>query len=437
MDAAHDQVAVELSGLVSQDSGEDWPDAALTLSTAMPAVVTTLPRLDAWRIGERERFVPVSSSRPAGPPAPRPAAATPDQGPAPGTLRVFVYDQAGMPLGGVRVVASPVPGGSRTTYTNQDGFCRFLEVPVGKYEIRASAPKLREVILRDVAVGEGGGEANLVMEVDSAVEEVKVVESTPLVNTSSPSVTRALDRALPGDVPALVQLKPALTLAPPAATPRLRPEGDTAAALAGGYESAFPSPSPETVASGGQRRVSLQKWAWKATVERALYPGLDQDSYLVAILKTASDRPLPGGRAAIFIGDDPAGTADLTAFVPGQGLTLPLGVDRAIRAVRQVTVHTREAGLFWRREIDRHSVTIEITNPHAAPARLQVHDRIPISQDERVEVRLVQSSPAGRLDRDTGALSWRLELGPGASRTLQFSYELSHPKGHRTQQEAR
>jgi uncharacterized protein (TIGR02231 family) len=36
---------------VTQRTGEDWPDVALTLSTARPALAATLPELDPWYIG--------------------------------------------------------------------------------------------------------------------------------------------------------------------------------------------------------------------------------------------------------------------------------------------------------------------------------------------------------------------------------------------------
>jgi len=68
------KVQVSFAGLVSQESGEDWDDAALTLSTAIPATSTVAPKLSSWKIGEKERFIPtpVPQLEPVLPPPPAP-----------------------------------------------------------------------------------------------------------------------------------------------------------------------------------------------------------------------------------------------------------------------------------------------------------------------------------------------------------------------------
>lgn len=48
---------------VTQRSGEDWPDVALTLSTARPALAGTLPELDPWYIGPVRAQEPAKASR--------------------------------------------------------------------------------------------------------------------------------------------------------------------------------------------------------------------------------------------------------------------------------------------------------------------------------------------------------------------------------------
>ncbi|BCB79033.1 DUF4139 domain-containing protein [Phytohabitans flavus] len=81
---ADDRLAVSWFGLVTQHTGEDWPECELVLSTARPATTTTVPDLDPWYL-DRIRPLPVARAvaasrskemlRGAGAPLPPPAAA--------------------------------------------------------------------------------------------------------------------------------------------------------------------------------------------------------------------------------------------------------------------------------------------------------------------------------------------------------------------------
>ena len=105
-------------------------------------------------------------------------------------------DQSGSPLKGIRVLASSATqiGGAKTAYTNEEGAFRFLALQPGSFEVRASAPRLKTVVLKDVRVGiSAPAEVNLVMEVETAAEEVQVVERAPLISTTSANVKEVFD----------------------------------------------------------------------------------------------------------------------------------------------------------------------------------------------------------------------------------------------------
>jgi uncharacterized protein (TIGR02231 family) len=58
-----DDETVELTwfGMVAQSTGEDWPECELTLSTARPAVSTTVPELDPWWVDVRPPAMPMAA----------------------------------------------------------------------------------------------------------------------------------------------------------------------------------------------------------------------------------------------------------------------------------------------------------------------------------------------------------------------------------------
>jgi uncharacterized protein (TIGR02231 family) len=62
-----DRMTLSWYGLISQYTGEDWPECDLTLSTARPTVTAKVPELTPWYLDRREpRPVPVPLSAPGG-----------------------------------------------------------------------------------------------------------------------------------------------------------------------------------------------------------------------------------------------------------------------------------------------------------------------------------------------------------------------------------
>jgi hypothetical protein len=118
------------------------------------------------------------------------------QGGNDGSIIGYVFDQTGAPLPGVKIVASSPTqiGGTKTAYTNEEGQFRLRQLFPGTFQVTASAPKLKTVIQKDIRVGiTSAAELNLVMEVQSAVEEVRVVERAPTVSTTTTAVKEVYD----------------------------------------------------------------------------------------------------------------------------------------------------------------------------------------------------------------------------------------------------
>jgi uncharacterized protein (TIGR02231 family) len=240
----------------------------------------------------------------------------------------------------------------------------------------------------------------------------------------------SLSRApAPPPVTVEVGMRPPSGWQPPTYAP------DLPASLAGGYDLSFPSLRPETIKSGqGARRAALFVESWPVQVERRVLPALAPEAFLVAEIRNPSGRVLPGGEASLFVGADPAGTARLKVVAPGEAFTLPLGIDRACKPVRNVRLISSEKGVFSKDEINQYEVTIEIANPYRAPLKTKIVDQVPLQGDKNVEVRLLRTEPAAAHDKDSGALGWELTVPPSGKGQVRFVYTLKRPKGYRLQQ---
>src|SRR5213075_3212059 len=113
-----------------------------------------------------------------------------------GAIVGYVVDQTGVPLKGVKVTAhSPTQiGGTKTAYSNDEGYFRIPQLSPGEFEIRAAAPKMTTYVAKGQKVGLSSAlEVNIIMDVATAVEEVKVVEKTKLVSTTTSNVKEVYD----------------------------------------------------------------------------------------------------------------------------------------------------------------------------------------------------------------------------------------------------
>jgi len=410
------RVQVSFFGLVSQETGEDWEDAALTLSTALPATTTRLPRLTTWKIGQKERFIPTPAPltvayRPP-PPAPAPL---PEELAESEQLRQRLMARVGaeqtrMPAG----QAQPPIADTRQRAPPRPPPVPSRPRPMPAPSNAPSAPAAPEPMPSPEYAADQG----------MAVEEY--VEEYVVTGTSSAS-----ERA-----PRVPTVTVGVGLSPPAAYRRPAVDARLPASLAGGYDLAFTSARRESIPSGAEsgRRVPLFTESWPVKAERKLFPALARDAFLVAELQSPSRQVLPGGDASLFVGDDPAGTAFLKLVAPGERFTLPLGVDRAVRPVRNVTLVQSEKGFIGKDEETLYRVTIEVANPYAFPLPVRIHDQWPLTSDDDVEIKLVRTEPFARQEKTKGTLEWELTVPASGKTVVSFEYTLRHPKGWRMHQ---
>jgi hypothetical protein len=225
------------------------------------------------------------------------------------------------------------------------------------------------------------------------------------------------------------------SLSPP---PSWRPPNfgpDSPVTLANGYDLAFAALQKESVPSAaGARRIALWSSKWPVTVERKLYPALTTDAFLVAELKNPSQQVLPGGPAQLYVGADPAGTARLKLVSPGESFTLPLGIDRALKPVRNVQLVEATTGVISKDEVGTYTVTIELANPYKAPVAVRVFDQLPVTELKELESKLIDSKPTATVDAKKGSLEWRATIGAGQKSIFTFTYTLKRPRGWKLNQ---
>jgi uncharacterized protein (TIGR02231 family) len=194
----------------------------------------------------------------------------------------------------------------------------------------------------------------------------------------------------------------------------------------------FTTPRRETVDGSGQaRKVPLARFPMKAEIVRTAAPRVEAAVFLTAKAVNETGFPLLPGAVGVYVGDEFAGRTALQATPPGGELELAFGADDRVELDRKVLERRREsAGLLSKDEVYRYRVRIGVKNRYAAPVAVKLLDLVPVSRDEKIQVKLLGGSTAWtREDPERpGVKIWELPLGAREEKVVELRYEVRYPR---------
>lgn len=215
--------------------------------------------------------------------------------------------------------------------------------------------------------------------------------------------------------------------------PEQRLEEATAAVEEGLLSASFRTPRRESVDGSGQaRKVALARFPLDATVVRTSAPRVEAAAFLTAKAVNQTGIPLLPGSVGVYLGDEFVGRTALAATPPGGELELAFGADERVEIDRKVLERRHEsAGVFSKDEVWRYRVRIAAKNRYPAAVALKLLDLVPVSRDEKIEVKLLDgSTPATREDPERpGVRTWDLTLAPREEKVVELRYEVRFPRG--------
>ncbi len=162
-------------------------------------------------------------------------------------------------------------------------------------------------------------------------------------------------------------------------------------------------------------------------------PRRDVKAYLTAKFKVASKSPYLPGQVLLFRDGVFLGKGRLPRLNTGQEHVLSFGSDEFIRIKRsKVKQKISESGLFSKSRIEVRNWVTTVQNLHDFAMPVVISDRLPTSTHEDIEVKLVAgSTPASRTNvkKMRGVLAWDLDVAPNETKTINFGYQVTWPKG--------
>jgi len=185
---------------------------------------------------------------------------------------------------------------------------------------------------------------------------------------------------------------------------------------------------------GALHRLPVLRQPLKPELVCRTIPALDDVAYRLARLQNPLELPLLAGPLDVFWGNDYLVTAHLPTTAQGAAIEANLGVEPRIKIARNVHHSQHEEGLLSGRTVYQDEIRIEVRNGLQHSTVVEVIERVPVSDERKVEVKRLEESPAAE-DYDQserqrpirGARRFTLALEPGQTRECLLRYNVTLP----------
>lgn len=190
----------------------------------------------------------------------------------------------------------------------------------------------------------------------------------------------------------------------------------------------FDIDTPYDVPTNGKEQTAiLEVTDLNAIYQHYAVPKLDEDAFLLAQIPDWEKlNLLPGEANIIFEGTyigktfiDPNATADT--------MNLSLGRDKRVVIKREKLVDFSSVKFLGSNKLQQFTYEITVKNNKTDQISLELKDQYPLSTNKEIEVELQENSNAV-INKELGMLDWKINLAPGETKKIRFSYSVKYPK---------
>lgn len=384
-----------------QNTGEEWKNVSLTLSSSNPTTGNIAPQLKTWWL-DYGTTPPSYNSDWRG-----------------NTVSGTVFDERREPLPGAIVMVPETTVGTATDVQ-------------GRYSItvpdKASSLQFNYIGYKSQTLAISGNTMNVMMQEDTELlDEVVVVGYG-----SAPSA--ALTGSIPG-IRTRNQAAPKQKSRADAAdrTEESTPMETTRVQTQLGYE--FEIRQPYTIPSDGRSvAAEIGRYSLPAAYTYRATPKIDKDAFLMAEVSDWTKLNLLDGEANVYFENTFVGKSILNPRETGDTLRFSMGRNRGIHIERSKESDYAERRIIGANRTQTVGWKFTLRNTRTEPAVLILADQLPVSRNNTISVSGEELS-GGTLDPANGTVTWRLELNPGERRELRLRYAVKYPKNRELQLE--
>ena len=159
-------------------------------------------------------------------------------------------------------------------------------------------------------------------------------------------------------------------------------------------------------------------------------PVLNENVFLTAKLKNWEQFDLISGEANVYFEGNYAGKTFIDPSQTQEELIISLGVDPTLVVERKQLNNMKDKSLMGSTRTVKKEYEISIRNNKATDVEIVLKDRVPLTQNKEIKVEKITHT-ANEYDEKTGVLTWKVSLKAKESVKKQLTYEVKYPNGKR------
>lgn len=175
--------------------------------------------------------------------------------------------------------------------------------------------------------------------------------------------------------------------------------------------------------------VAIQSIQTNAKYQYYCAPRLDKDVFITAQLVNWEQYNLLEGEANVFFEGTFIGNTFFDTRYLVDTLEISLGRDKGIKVERKKSVDYNKRQVVGNDNIAYRDWDITIRNAKQQAIDIIIEDQFPVSADSKVIITQEEKSD-GILNETTGIVSWPFKLEPSGTKKLQLKYKVKYPKGN-------
>lgn len=186
---------------------------------------------------------------------------------------------------------------------------------------------------------------------------------------------------------------------------------------------------PATLPSDNStQRVAITTAKLPATLQYQSTPALREAAFLTALANNNTEYPFLAGTLNTYLEDAFVAASSMKPVMPGEKVELALGADDGISIKRQlVNRFTESTGFSGNGKRVTYEYKITVKNNKATKEQVSFKDRLPISRNEKIEVKLLSPADRDIKREDDGVLVWNWDMEPGKSRDAVLKFSVDYP----------